>query len=471
MDADAVCRRLDDSHEACRSELLELLRIPSVSAGREHQRDMVRAAEWLSTALQGAGFTTRVMTTPGHPVVWADWRGAGESAPTVLLYGHYDVQPPDPLELWESPPFEPDLRAGRIYARGATDDKGQLFAHLKALEAWLAVHGRLPVNVAILIEGDEETGGSHLAEVVRAHAHELRCDAVVISDAPMIAPGVPTIEVSLRGHLGLEVEATGPQTDLHSGEYGGVVANPAIALCRILAGLQNDRGHVTVDGFYNAVREWTATERESLLAVPVSDKALEDDIGVAPAGGEPGYSSLERRWIRPSFDLTGIASGYTGEGSRSILPARAVAKLSFRLVPEQEPDDICARVTAHIHRSGPPGVRVTVRPLGSARPWHTGRDSPAIRAASRALARAFGRQPVLVGGGGSIPIVSDFTEILGAPVVLAGFGLPGENAHAPNEWLSEENFAKGMRASVFLWEEFAGLTKGPRGSTAVARLS
>jgi acetylornithine deacetylase/succinyl-diaminopimelate desuccinylase-like protein len=468
MDANDVIQRLEASYGACRSELFELLRIPSISGQREHCGDVMRAAEWLASWLQRAGFTARVMATPGHPVVWAEWRGA-EGAPTVLLYGHYDVQPAEPTALWESSPFEPTLRSGRIYARGATDDKGQLFAHLKALETWLAVCGRLPVNVTILIEGEEEIGSPHIADIVRAHADRLRCEAVVISDGPMIAPGVPAIETSLRGNVSLEVEAIGPRTDLHSGEYGGPVMNPAVALCRIVAGLQDEHRRITVDGFYAAVREWPAAERQALVDVPFSERAFTEEIGAPALGGETGYSVLERRWIRPTFDVTGIASGYTGEGAKSVLPARAVAKLSFRLVPDQQPDDIYARIAEHIQQAASPGIHLSVTPLGSARPWHAGRDNPAIRAGARALARAFDREPVFVGGGGSIPVVTDFSEILGAPVLLAGFGLPGENAHAPNEWLSEENLRKGMHASALLWEELASLKVAPRGTNPDVR--
>ncbi len=464
MDANDVIRRLDASYDNSRNELFELLSIPSVSARSERRGDMVRAAEWLAFSLERAGFNAGVMTTSGHPLVLAEWHGAGEGAPAVLLYGHYDVQPAEPLEPWESPPFEPTLRGGRIYARGATDDKGQLFAHLKALETWLAVCGRLPVNVTVLIEGEEEVGSPHRANFIRAHADRLRCEAVVISDSAMIAPGVPTIETSLRGNVSLEVEARGPRTDLHSGEYGGTVTNPAAALCRIVAGLQDERGRITVEGFYATVREWTAAERQALVDLPFSEQAFTEEAGAPALGGEADYSPLERRWMRPAFDVTGIMSGDTGEGAKSVLPARALAKLSFRLVPNQDPDEIFARIEAHIQRAAAPGIRLAVTPLGSARPWRTARDNPAIRAGSRAFARAFEHEPVFVGGGGSIPVVSDFTEILGAPVLLAGFGLPGENAHAPNEWLSEVNFRRGMHASALLWEEFATLNMARHGS-------
>jgi acetylornithine deacetylase/succinyl-diaminopimelate desuccinylase-like protein len=457
MDAAHVISRLDRSYDDCRNELFELLRIPSISTQSEHRGDMVRAAEWLAQLLQRAGFSARLTPTAGHPVVIGEWDGAGERAPAVLVYGHYDVQPADPLESWESPPFEPTVRADRIYARGATDDKGQLFAHLKALETCLAVCGRLPVNVIVLIEGEEEVGSPHMADVIRTHADRLRCDAIVISDSAMIAAGVPTIETSLRGNVSLEVEAIGPRTDLHSGEYGGAVINPAVALCRILAGLQDERGRISVEGFYGTVREWTVEERQALSDLPFSEQAFTEEVGASALGGEGGYSALERRWIRPTFDITGIASGYTGEGARSVLPARAVAKLSFRLVPDQDPDEIAARIDAHIRRAAPAGIRLAVQRLGIARPWRTHRDNPAIAAGTRAFRRAFNREPVFVGGGGSIPVVTQLADVFRAPVLLAGFGSPGENAHAPNEWLSEENFRKGMHASAFLWQELATL--------------
>lgn len=469
MDVDDVVHLLDSSYDRSRSELFEFLAIPSVSARGEHRADTARAAGWLASTLQAIGFGTNLVATPGHPLVWAEWHRAGSTSPTVLLYGHYDVQPAEPLDLWESPPFEPAVRDGRIYARGATDDKGQLFAHVKALEAWLTVYGRLPVNVTVLIEGEEEIGSPHISGFVRAQADRLRCDGVVISDGPMIAPGVPTIEMSLRGNVSLEVETIGPRGDLHSGEYGGTVANPAVALCRIIASLQDRDGRITVDGFYSDVREWTAAERQALLDVPFSEEHFAEETGVPAVRGEAGYLTLERRWMRPAFDVTGIVSGYTAEGAKSVLPARAVAKLSFRLVSDQEPDQIYKRVEAHVMNAAGPGLRVTVTPLGTASPWRTDRDNPVVNAGRRALARVFRREPVFVGGGGSIPVVADFARILGAPVLLAGFGLPGENAHAPNEWLSEDNFRKGMHASAVLWEALAGIDRGASGQPSHLR--
>ncbi|HSC25864.1 MAG TPA: dipeptidase [Vicinamibacterales bacterium] len=460
MNAAAVTSHLDAGYEQSCGELCEFLSIPSVSAHPRHRRDMIDAADWLVALLRRSGLAARIVSTGGHPLVLGHWRGA-EGAPTVLLYGHYDVQPPDPLDEWTSPPFEPTLRDQRIYARGATDDKGQLFAHLKALGAWLTVHGRVPVNVVVLIEGEEEVGGSGIAAFVRAEAEELRCDAVVISDSAMIAPGVPTIETSLRGLAGVEIAAIGPRTDLHSGEYGGVVMNPAVALCRIVAGLQDAEGRITIDGFYAGVREWPAAEREALRHVPFSENAFLAQVDAPAEGGEAEYSLLERRWMRPSFDVTGMLSGYTGEGPKSVLPARAMAKLSFRLVPEQSPADVLEKIEAHVRSGAPAGIRIRVTPLGSARPWRTGRNSHAIRAAARAFTRAFNREPVFVGGGGSIPIVTDFSEVLGAPVVLAGFGSPGENAHAPNEWISEDHLRRGMHASACLWEELAAREAHP----------
>jgi acetylornithine deacetylase/succinyl-diaminopimelate desuccinylase-like protein len=457
MDVAHVISRLDGSYDDCRNELFELLRIPSISTRSEYRGDMVRAAEWLARLLRRAGFASSLTQTAGYPVIIGEWNGAGEHVPTVLLYGHYDVQPGEPLESWESPPFEPTTRFGRIYARGATDDKGQLFAHLKALETWLAVCGRLPVNVIVLIEGEEEVGSPHMADIIRTHADRLACDAVVISDSAMIAAGVPTIETSLRGNVSLEVEVIGPRTDLHSGEYGGAVINPAMALCRILAGLHDEGGRITVEGFYATVRNWTNEERQTLADLPFSEQAFMEEVGASDLGGEVGYSALERRWIRPAFDITGIASGYAGEGARSVLPARAVAKLSFRIVPDQDPDEITAPIEDHIRRAAGPGIHLAIQRLGSARPWRTHRSNPVISAGARALRRAFDREPVVVGGGGSIPVVTHLADVLGAPVLLAGFGSPGENAHAPNEWLSEESLRKGMHASAFLWQELATL--------------
>lgn len=438
-----------------RDELFDFLRIPSVSARSEHAADVARAAEWLRDRLAAIGLSASMYPTEGHPIVLGEWRGAGPTARTILIYGHYDVQPAEPLELWTSPPFEPALRDGKIFARGSVDDKGQLYLHLKALEASLATHGTLPVNVIVLAEGEEEVGSEHLAPFVEAHAERLRCDGVVISDSAMFAPGLPSILSSLRGLAYFQVDVEGPSTDLHSGSYGGAVVNPAMALARLLATLHHPDGRVAIPGFYDAVREWEATVRTQIRTLPFDEEAFRHETGAPSLGGEAGYSVLERIWTRPTCEVNGLLSGYTGEGAKTVLPARAMAKVSFRLVPDQDPDEVERLLRAHLAAVQPAGVTVTVRALHGGKPWRGELSGVLFDAGRRALERAFHRAPVIVGEGGSIPVVHDFTRVLGAPVLLMGFGLPGENAHAPNEWLSDANFVGGIRAAAFLWEELA----------------
>ncbi len=441
--------------ERIRGELFEFLRIPSVSARSEHDADTVRAAEWTAQSLRAAGLTATVHATAGHPVVVGEWRGAPSGAPTVLVYGHYDVQPAEPLELWTSPAFEPTIRDGRLYARGSVDDKGQLFLHIKALEAHLEVRGTLPVNVVVLAEGEEEVGSEHLASFVESHAAELACDAVVISDSAMFAPGLPSILSSLRGLAYFQVDVQGPAQDLHSGSYGGAVVNPAMALARILATMHDAEGRVAIPGFYDAVDEWPAAVREQMRTLPFNDEHFRAEAGSPALGGEPGYTVLERLWTRPTCEVNGLLSGYTGEGGKTVLPAKAMAKVSCRLVPDQDPAEIERLMAAHVARVAPDGVTATVTHLHGGKPWRAEITGPLFDAARRALAAAFGREPVITGEGGSIPVVGDFARVLGAPVLLVGFGLPGENAHAPDEWMSVENFTKGMRAIATLWDELA----------------
>jgi acetylornithine deacetylase/succinyl-diaminopimelate desuccinylase-like protein len=438
-------------------ELFDFLRIPSVSARSEHRADVVRAAEWLAASLDAIGVRAETFPTAGHPIVVGEWRGAASGAPTVLVYGHYDVQPAEPLELWQSPPFEPTVRDGRIFARGSVDDKGQLFLHVKALEAHLRVRGALPVNVIVLAEGEEEVGSVNLERFIEQHADRLRADAVVISDSAMFAPGLPSILSSLRGLAYFQIDVQGPSVDLHSGSYGGAVVNPAMALARILATFHNADGHIAIPGFYDRVRQWPDRVIQQMRALPFSDDAFLHEVGAPALGGEAGYSTLERIWTRPTCEVNGLLSGYTGEGAKTVLPAKAMAKVSCRLVPDQDPRDIERLMEAHVARVAPAGVRATVAHLHGGRPWRADLDGPLFDAARAALAAAFGREPVIVGEGGSIPVVGDFERILKSPVLLMGFGLPGENAHAPNEWMSVENFDKGMRAVATLWE---GLGKG-----------
>ncbi|HEX5831931.1 MAG TPA: dipeptidase [Gemmatimonadaceae bacterium] len=434
-------------------ELFDFLRIPSVSARSEHRTDMVRAADWLAQAMARAGLSATVMPTPGHPVVLGEWRGAGPDRPTVLVYGHYDVQPAEPLELWTSPPFEPTVRDGKLFARGSVDDKGQLFLHVKAIEAHLAARGTLPVNVVLLAEGEEEVGSEHLAAFIERHAERLRCDAVVISDSAMFAPGLPSILSSLRGLAYFQLDVRGPASDLHSGSYGGAVMNPAMALARLLATFHDADGRVAIPGFYDQVRAWDERTRAAVRALPFDDEHFRQETGAPALFGEGGYSTLERIWHRPTCEVNGLLSGYTGEGAKTVLPGAAMAKVSFRLVPDQTPDAIQRLLETHVRRVAPPGVSVTVTYLHGGLPWRADLAGPLYDAARRALEGAFGRAPVIVGEGGSIPVVGDFTRVLGAPVLLVGFGLPGENAHAPDEWMSVENFTRGMRAIAALWEE------------------
>ncbi len=438
-----------------RTELFEFLRIPSVSARSEHAGDVTRAAQWLRDQMERAGLEASIHPTAGHPVVLGEWRKAGPDARTIVVYGHYDVQPAEPLELWESPPFEPTLRDGKIFARGSVDDKGQLYAHVKAIEAYLAVHGALPVNVVVLAEGEEEVGSANLAPFVEAHAERLRCDGVVISDSAMFAPGLPSILSSLRGLAYFQIDVEGPSTDLHSGSYGGAVVNPAMALARILATLHDAEGRVAIPGFYDAVRAWDARVREQMRALPFDDEAFRHETGASALGGEVGYSTLERIWTRPTCEVNGLLSGYTGEGAKTVLPARAMAKVSCRLVPDQDPDEVARLLAAHLAAVQPAGVTVGLTTLQGGRPWRGELAGPLFEAWSAALERAFGRAPVIVGEGGSIPVVHDFARVLGAPVLLMGFGLPGENAHAPNEWISDANYQGAIRAAAFLWEELA----------------
>ena len=447
---------LEQHRQAHRDELFDFLRIPSVSAQSDHKKDVRHCAEWLRSAMADVGLDARIIDTAGHPVVLGEWRNAGPNAKTVLIYGHYDVQPAEPLELWDSPPFEPEVRSGRIYARGSVDDKGQLFLHLKAIEAHMRTRARLPLNVVVLAEGEEEIGSDHLATFVEQHAERLKCDAVVISDSAMFAPGIPSILSSLRGLAYFQIDVEGPTTDLHSGSYGGAVVNPATALARIIATLHDETGHIAIHGFYDRVQEPYAAMREEVRDLPFQEEHFRLETGAEELGGELGYSTLERIWTRPTCEVNGLLSGYTGEGAKTVLPAKAMAKVSCRLVPDQDPADIEQLIKDHIDTVAPSGVRVTVTFLHGGKPWRANLTGAIYDAARAALKAAFDREPVITGEGGSIPVVGDFTRVLGAPVLLLGFGLPGENAHAPNEWMSVENYEKGADTIAQLWDEYAG---------------
>ena len=357
-----------------RDELFDFLRIPSVSARSEHNADTARAAEWVAANMRAAGLAATIPPTAGHPIVLGEWRGAGAGAPTVLVYGHYDVQPAEPLELWHSPAFEPTIRDGKLFARGSVDDKGQLFIHMKALESHLKVRGRLPVNIVLLAEGEEEVGSDHLAEFVEAHKTELASSACIISDSSMFAPGLPSILSSLRGLTYFQIDVTGPTTDLHSGSYGGAVINPATALARILASLHDADGHIAIAGFYDKVRDWGDIARQQIRSLPFSESQFRTETGAPKLGGEKGFSTLERIWMRPTCEVNGLLSGYTGEGAKTVLPSKAMAKVSCRLVPDQDPAEIEQLMKAHVDHHAPAGVTVTVRPLHGGRPWRAALD-------------------------------------------------------------------------------------------------
>jgi acetylornithine deacetylase/succinyl-diaminopimelate desuccinylase-like protein len=434
-----------------RTELFEFLRIRSVSASAEYQDEIRGAAGWLSERLADAGLDARVMETEGNPVVVGTWRGAGSEAPTVLIYGHYDVQPAEPLDEWSSPPFSPEVRDGRIYARGAADDKGQLYMHVKALEAVLQGGGELPVNVVVLAEGEEEVGSPNLVPFVQEHADLLAADVTVISDSAMFAPGLPSLLFSLRGLAYLELYVRTATSDLHSGSYGGAVPNPALVLSRLLAGLHDDDGRIAIEGFYDSVVTWDDETRALVEALPFDEEEFRRSAGAPVISGEEGYSTLERLWARPSCDVNGLLAGYTGEGAKTVLPARAMAKVSFRLVPDQTPGEVAELFRAHVARHLPPGIEAHVRELHGGAPWRADPRGWAFEAAERALEESFGTAPVRVGEGGSIPIVSDFQRELRTPVLLVGFALPGANMHAPDEWFPVENFETGIGSLIRLF--------------------
>jgi acetylornithine deacetylase/succinyl-diaminopimelate desuccinylase-like protein len=450
-----VLRFVEAERARFREELFEFLRIPSVSARSEHDADTRRTAEWLADQMRAAGLTVEVLDTPKHPVVLGEWRGAGKDAPTILTYGHYDVQPPEPLDEWTSPPFEPVVRDGRIYARGSADDKGQILMHVKALEAHLRTSGKLPVNVIVLAEGEEEIGSPNLLPFVERWKDRLACDAVVISDSAMFDEGIPSLLFSLRGLAYFEIHVEASRTDLHSGSYGGAAPNPAMQLARMLATMHDAKGRIAVDGFYDDVVEWDKATRDAIRGLPFKEEDFRKSIEAPGLDGEAGYSVLERLWIRPTCEVNGLLSGYTGEGAKTVLPARAMAKVSFRLVPDQDPARVAKLLRAHLDKVTPKTVKVRVVELHGGRPWRADPKGPLFDAAGRALEAEFGKAPVLTGEGGSIPIVGDFERILGARALLVGFALPGANAHAPDEWLSVENFEKGTVALARLYEELA----------------
>jgi acetylornithine deacetylase/succinyl-diaminopimelate desuccinylase-like protein len=438
-------------------ELIELLRIPSISAVPAHAPDVRRNAEHLAAAARDAGFPeVEIVETDGHPAVFAQ-RVVDASLPTVLVYGHHDVQPVDPLEEWVSPPFEPEVRDGRLYARGAVDDKGQVYMHLKAVEAHMRTRGELPVNLKLLVEGEEEIGSEHFEDLVASLGERLSADVAVISDTGIFARGVPSLTVGLRGLAGVEVEVHGPSLDLHSGVFGGAVQNPVEALARMLASLKDPvTGRVLVPGFYDDVVDPTDAEREAYAALPFSEEAFRAQAGGIPATvGESGWTVLERRWVRPTLEVNGIWGGYQGPGSKTIIPAHAGAKITCRLVPAQQPAVIAGAVADALRAATPAGVTSTVVAKHGGSPVLTPSDHPAVRAASRAMAAVFDKEPVIIREGGSIPPVEVFQRVLGLQSVLVGVGLPDDQIHAPNEKFDLDHYAMGIRILARLWDEMA----------------
>jgi len=440
-------------------EMKRYFAIPSISALPEHKADVRRCAEWTADELRRIGLqSVRLEETPGHPAVYGEWLGAA-GAPTILFYGHYDVQPVDPVNLWTSPPFEATVRDGEIYARGAVDDKGQVFMHFKAVEAHIKQNGKLPVNMKFLIEGEEEVGSANLDNFVKAHKDLLKADVVVISDSPMFDRGIPSICYGLRGLAYFQIDLRGSKSDLHSGSFGGAVANPAMVLAQVLSQMKDKGGRVKIDGFYDDVLPLRDEERAEFAKLPFNEKKYRNELGAPKLFGETGYSTLERVWGRPTFEVNGLLSGFTGEGAKTVLPAVAMAKVSMRLVPNQDPAKIGDLFEEYVKKVTPKTVELSITRMHGGKPWMTAFDNPFVQAAGRAIEAGFGQRPVFNREGGSIPVVSTFQEELGLPCVLFGVGLPDENAHAPDEKLDLGNFHNGVIASAYLYKEIGELQR------------
>lgn len=441
-------------------ELCEYLRFPSVSAQPQHQKDLQACAEWLVQHCQKLGLEARLCPTQGHPVVVAKTPGnqtGARSRPHFLVYGHYDVQPPEPFELWKTPPFEPRIEGRSLFARGACDNKGQNLAHLKAIEAHLKTGTELPCDITFVIEGEEEVGSKSLGSFLREHRAELACDAIVISDTGMPSPRHPALTYALRGVIAFEVIVRGPSRDLHSGIFGGTVDNPAMVLCQILGRLRDKNGKIVIPGFYDQVQRLSAYERKQFRRLPFKERDYQKFLGVPKLFGERGFTPLEQRSARPTLEINGLTSGYQGEGNKTIVPAWARAKITTRLVPNQNPSRIIKLVRAQLQKLCPPTVRMEIQSGHGAEPYLVSPTGPQAQAALRALKAAFGFAPVLMREGGSIPIVNEFKKILHADSLMLGLALPDDNAHSPNEKFDLDCFAKGQAMSAYLWRELAAI--------------
>jgi len=453
---------IDKNRQRMLDELCDLLRIPSVSADPDFNDDVKRCAEAVASSLKKAGAgNVEVMETPGHPIVFGEYH-VSDDVPTVLVYGHYDVQPPDPIDLWDNPAFEPIIKTtpkhpeGAIFARGACDDKGQMFMHVKALESMKA-SGDVPCNIKFIIEGEEEVGSSHLDTFLENHKDKLSADVVLVSDTGIISNDIPSITVGLRGLSYVEVEVTGPNRDLHSGLYGGAAPNPINILCEMIASLKDEDQRIAVEGFYDDVLELTKEEREDMARAPFNEAAHRESIGIGSHEGERGYSPTERMSIRPTLDINGIWGGYMKEGAKTVIASKATAKVSMRLVPYQDHEKITKLFTKHFNKIAPPSVTVKVTEMHGATPAVTPTDSPAYHAASLAMKHTFGKDPVPIRSGGSIPIVASFERILGLKTVLFGFGLDSDAIHSPNEHYGVFNFFKGIETIPHFYTHFARL--------------
>ena len=427
-------------------ELFELIRIPSVSTLPEHAQDVRRAAEFTAQKLRSAGLeNVEIIETEGHPLLYADWLHA-PGKPTVLCYGHYDVQPPDPLEVWDTPPFEPTVRNGNIYARGAVDDKGQFYMHVKAIEGLMALGGKLPVNLKVLIEGEEEIGGKSISKYVPAHAEKLKADVALVSDTALYADGLPTLCIGLRGLIYMEISAKGPMRDLHSGLYGGAAPNAVFGLIELLSKAKDADGRILIPGIYDDVLDPDSAELKSWDSLPFSEAAmLKDEVGSSALTGEPDRRVLERVWSRPTLEVHGIAGGFTGAGAKTVIPATATAKVSLRLVPNQDPAQVIASVQQFVNANSPKGIQCEVKVLSQSPGLLVNPNHPAMDVAAKAFADTMGKETVLIRSGGSIPIVGEFHQHLGIPTILMGFGLPDDGLHSPNEKYKLENYFLGIK--------------------------
>lgn len=454
-----VLQYLKDNSDQFVEELKELLRIPTVSADPACKPHMQRGAEFIHRQLSNLGLDAEIVPTAGHPIVYAEWLKS-PSAPTVVVYGHYDVQPADPLELWTTPPFEPTLRDGCLYARGATDDKGQVFTHIKSAQAWLAATGSLPVNLKYVIEGEEEVGSRNLEDFLAARKQSLKADVAVISDTSQYGPNQPAITYGLRGIIAMEVTLTGPKKDLHSGVFGGAVANPASGLARMVASLHDDKGRVLIPGFYDRVQSLTEAERQQFRDLGFDESAFKQELGVSDVFGEAGFSTVERRWARPTCEVNGMFSGYTGTGPKTIVPSKATVKITCRLVPDQDPEALTKSVHDYLKAQCPRSLAFEFTSYHGCPAFVLDPNSPYIEAASEAIKDAWGVDRVcLIREGGSIPVVQTFKDVLGLDTLLLGWGQNTDNLHSPNEHFSMADFHRGIEASARLWQKLAEMKR------------